>query len=170
MKGQELMEALSYVDEEYIAAADRKPPHRLRWQPFAAACLVLVLAGVWRFFPKMETKEAAWEDASPMAMASGTARSSKEMDEGTGAAVMMASPFAEMTVQVLEWTEEGARCRVVDPMNSGYEAGQELAVVLPEVMEASLDQEAAPVYRVSFLMTEETDTITAAGWTLEEKE
>ena len=105
-----------------------------------------------------------------MAMASGTARSSKEMDAGNGAAVMMASPFAEMTVQVLEWTEEGARCRVVDPMNSGYEAGQELAVVLPEVTEASLDQEAAPVYRVSFLMNEETGTITAAGWTLEEKE
>ena len=176
MKGQELMEALSYVDEEYIAAADRKPPHRLRWQPFAAACLVLVLAGVWRFFPKMETKEAAREDASPMAMASGTARSSKEMDAGTGAAVMMASPFAEMTVQVLEWTEEGARCQVVDPLTSDFQPEDQVTIILPRTEEAAaqpaamdLDGEAA-VYRVSFLPDSGSDTITADQWIHEEQE
>lgn len=170
MNGQELMEALSYVDEKYIAAADRTPVRRIHWQPIAAAaaCLVLVLAGAWRFFPRMETKEAAMEDAAPMT--SGTARSIQEMNSGSGAAVMMASPFVEMTVQVLEWTEDGARCRVVEPLTSGYEAGQELNVVLPEVTEASLEYEAAPVYRVSFLLTEEADTITAAQWTLEENE
>lgn len=177
MNGQELMEALSYVDEEYVAAADKRPVRRIHWQPFAAAaaCLILVLAGVWQYLPQPQTKEAAQEDAAPMVMASGSARSSQEMDAGNGAAVMMASPFVQMTVQVLEWTEEGACCQVVDPMNTGYEAGQELTVVLPEATEAYLpspaspDSADAPVYRVSFLMTEETHTITAAQWTQEEQ-
>ena len=170
MNGQELVEAMGYVDEKYVAAADRTPVRRIHWQPIAAAaaCLVLVLVGAWRYLPQPQTKEAAVEDAS--VMVSGAARSMQEMDAGNGAGVMMASPFVEMTVQVLEWTEEGARCQVVDPMNTDFEAGQELTVILPEVTEASLEYEAALKYRVSFLMTEETDTITAAQWTLEEKE
>ena len=170
MNGQELVEAMGYVDEQYIAAADKQPVHRIRWQPIAAAaaCLVLVLMGAWRYLPQPQTKEAAVEEDA--VMVSGTARSSQEMDAGTGAAVMMASPFAEMTVQVLEWTEEGARCQVVDPMNSGYEIGQALTVVLPEVAEASMEYKAEPVYRVRFLPSEEPDTITAAAWTPEETE
>ena len=171
MNGQELVEAMSYVDEAYIAAAERKPARVLRWQPIAAAaaCLALVLIGAWRYLPQTQTKEAAVEEDA--AMFSGAARSSKEMDAGNGTAVMMASPFIEMTVQVLEWTQDGARCRVVDPMDSGYEAGQELTVILPEVTEASAFEydTAEPVYRVSFLMNEEPGTITAAGWTREEQ-
>lgn len=170
MNGQELVEAMGYVDEKYVAAADKKPVRAIHWQPIAAAaaCLVLVLIGAWRYLPQPQTNEAAVEEDA--VMVSGTTRSSKEMEVGNGAAVMMVTPFVEMTVQVLEWTEEGARCRVVDPMNSGYKIEQELTVILSEVTEASMEYKAEPVYRVSFLMSEDPDTITAAQWTLEEKE
>ena len=187
MKGQELMEALSYVDEKYIAAAEAKPVRRLHWQSLtaAAACLLLVLACCWQFLPQQETQEAAQDEAAPMAMASGTARSSKEMDSGNGAAVMMASPLAEMTVQVLEWTQEGACCQVVDPGTSDFQPGDQVTVVLPETQEAAqpemekaaqpaamaLDEDASTVvYRVSFLPDGGTDTIAAAQWSLAEEE
>ena len=112
-----------------------------------------------------------------MAMASGTARSSKEMDSGNGAAVMMASPLAEMTVQVLEWTQEGACCQVVDPGTSDFQPGDQVTVVLPEMEEAAaqpsamaLEEDAnAVVYRVCFLPDGGTDTIAAAQWSLAEE-
>ena len=175
MNGQELLEAWGYVDEKYIAAADRKPARRIHWQPFAAAaaCLVLVLAGALRYLP--QTKEAAQDEVAPMAMAAGTARS-QEAAQDNGSAMMMASAVVEMTVQVLEWTEEGARCRVLDPLTSDFQPEDQVTVILPRTEEAAaqpavmdLDGE-TEVYRVSFLPDGELDTITAAQWTPENQE
>ena len=186
MNGKELMESMGYVDEKYIAAAEAKPVRRIHWQPIAAAaCLILVLAGTWQVLPRLKTEEAASNDAAPMAMTSGTARNSREADQGNGAAVMMATPLAEMTVQVLEWTQEGACCQVVDPGTSDFQPGDRVTVVLPEAEEAAqpemekaaqpaamaLDEDASTVvYRVSFLPDGGTDTIAAAQWSLAEEE
>ena len=179
MNGKELLESMGYVDEKYIAAAEAKPVRRLHWQSLtaAAACLLLVLACCWQFLPQQKIQEAAQDEAAPMAMASGTARSSKEMDSGNGAAVMMASPLAEMTVQVLEWTQEGACCQLVDPGTSDFQPGDQVTVVLPEMEEAAaqpsamaLEEDAnAVVYRVCFLPDGGTDTIAAAQWSLAEE-
>ena len=177
MNGQELLEAMSYVEEKYIAAAEGKPARRIHWQPFAAAaaCLVLVLVGAWRYLPQPQTKEAAQDEAAPMAMAAGTARS-QEAAQDNGPAMMMASPFAQMTVRVLEWTEEGARCQVVDPLTSDFQPEDQVTIILPRTEEAAaqpaamdLDGEAA-VYRVSFLPDGGSDTITADQWIQEEQE
>ena len=187
MNGKELMESMGYVDEKYIAAAEAKPVRRIYWQSLAAAaaCLILVLACSWQFLPQPKTEEAASNDAAPMVMTSGTARSSREADQGNGAAVMMATPLAEMTVQVLEWTQEGACCQVVDPGTSDFQPGDRVTVVLPETQEAAqpetekaaqpaamaLDEDASTVvYRVSFLPDGGTDTIAAAQWSLAEEE
>lgn len=186
MNGKELMESMGYVDEKYIAAAEAKPVRRIHWQPIAAAaCLILVLAGTWQVLPRLKTEEAASNDAAPMVMTSGTARNSREADQGNGAAVMMATPLAEMTVQVLEWTQEGACCQVVDPGTSDFQPGDRVTVVLPEAEEAAqpemekaaqpaamaLDEGApAVVYRVSFLPDGGTDTIAAAQWTRADSE
>lgn len=187
MNGKELMESMGYVDEKYIAAAEAKPVRRIHWQSLAAAaaCLILVLACSWQFLPQPKTEEAASNDAAPMVMTSGTARNSREADQGNGAAVMMATPLAEMTVQVLEWTQEGACCQVVDPGTSDFQPGDRVTVVLPETLEATqpemgkaaqpaamaLDEDASTVvYRVSFLPDGGTDTITAAQWFLAEEE
>lgn len=178
MNGKELMESMGYVDEKYIAAAEAKPVRRIHWQPIAAAaCLILVLAGTWLVLPRLKTEEAASNDAAPMVMTSGTARNSREADQGNGAAVMMATPLAEMTVQVLEWTQEGACCQVVDPGTSDFQPGDQVTVVLPETQEAAqpaamaLDEDASTVvYRVSFLPDGGKDTIAAAQWSLAEEE
>lgn len=188
MNGKELMESMGYVDEKYIAAAEAKPVRRIYWQSLAAAaaCLILVLACSWQFLPQLKTEEAASNDAAPMVMTSGTARNSREADQGNGAAVMMATPLAEMTVQVLEWTQEGACCQVVDPGTSDFQPGDQVTVVLPETQEAAaqpemekaaqpaamaLDEDASTVvYRVSFLPDGGTDTIAAAQWSLAEEE
>ena len=117
MNGKELMESMGLVDEKYIAEAEEAPGKHRRWKPLAAtasaaACLALVLLGVWQFRPqKLMENDTTMVSAAvyQTEAAAGTARMAEEVvtDQDLGAAPMMASGLAEMTVQVVERTEEG---------------------------------------------------------------
>ena len=196
MNGKELMESMGYVDEKYIAEAENTAPkRRVRFNPLvatvsAAACLVLVLAGVWQFRPQKQT-----EDAAPMVSAAlyagetasgGTARSVEETaaDQPVGAAPMMVSALAEMTVQVVEQRPDALVCLVIDPGTSDFQSNDQVRITLPETTgttqsqeetAAALEKAIAPQadegeapeqrYRVTFLPDQDAAAITPVQWT-----
>lgn len=182
MNGKDLMESMGYVDEKYIADAETPPARRrLHWQPMiaAAACLVLVLTGVWQFLPRQQA-----EDAAPMvsaalyqkeAAAGGTARAVEETaaevarDQDTGAVPMMVSALAEMTVRVMEQGADELVCVVTDPGTSDFQPGDQVTILLPqqEYAPAALaeDEESRQsLFRVAFLPDQDAATITPAQW------
>lgn len=149
MNGKELMESMGYVDEKYIAEAeDAAPKRRRHWQPLAAAvsaaaCLALVLMGVWQLRPQKQTEnDTAMVSAALYtgeAASGGTARSMEETtaDQAVGAAPMMASALAEMTVQVVERTADGIVCIVTDPGTSDFQPNDQVTIALPAATEAA---------------------------------
>lgn len=166
MNGKELLQAMSYVDEKYIADAERRPQRRiLRWQSAAAmaACLCLVL-GAWRISSvfqkqaKIQTtgvvEEQAMDMAEPQFAAAGNG------DNMEAAQPMLAaarSAAAQMTVR-LKGTEENLLiCIVTDPGTGAYPEGTELRIAPPDETEeysALLDTTAsmadAPLLRVTY--------------------
>lgn len=198
MNGKELMESMGLVDEKYIAEAEEAPGKQRRWKPLAAtasaaACLALVLLGVWQFRPQKLTENDTTMVSAAVYQteaAAGTARMAEEVvtdqdlgaapmmeeagaNQAVGAAPMMASGLAEMTVQVVERTEEGLLCVVTDPGTSDYQVNDLVKIALPEEAEqeaaqpAALDADAEPPqYEVSFLPDQGSDTITPAQWNL----
>lgn len=198
MNGKELMESMGLVDEKYIAEAEEAPGKHRRWKPLAAtasaaACLVLVLLGVWQLRPqKLMENDTTMVSAAvyQTEAAAGTARMAEEVvtdqdlgaapmmeeavaNQAVGAAPMMASGLAEMTVQVVERTEEGLLCVVTDPGTSDYQVNDLVKIALPEEAEQEAAQPAAlaadaepPQYEVSFLPDQGSDTITPAQWNL----
>lgn len=186
MNGKDLMESMGYVDEKYIADAETPPARRrLHWQPMiaAAACLVLVLTGVWQFLPRQQA-----EDAAPMvsaalyqkeAAAGGTARTVEDAveeaaaeataaDQDTGAVAMMVSALAEMTVRVVERGEDALVCLVTDPGTSDYQVNDQVKIALPDAnSQAEAEQADAgegTLYRVSFLPDQGAEFINPAQW------
>lgn len=184
MNGRELMESMGYVDEKYIAEAEEASGAHRRWKPLAAtasaaACLALVLLGVWQLRPQKLTENDTTMVSAALytgEAASGTAARSMEenaLDQGLGVAPMMVSGLAEMTVQVVERTEEGLLCVVTDPGTSDYQVNDLVKIALPGEAEqkaaqpAALDADAEPPrYEVSFLPDQGSDTITPAQWNL----
>ena len=198
MNGKELMESMGLLDEKYIAEAEEAPGKQRRWKPLAAtvsaaACLALVLLGVWQFRPQKLTENDTTMVSAAVYQteaAAGTARMAEEVvtdqdlgaapmmeeagaNQAVGAAPMMASGLAEMTVQVVERTEEGLLCVVTDPGTSDYQVNDLVKIALPEEAEQEAAQPAAlaadaepPQYEVSFLPDQGSDTITPAQWNL----
>lgn len=198
MNGKELMESMGLVDEKYIAEAEEAPGKQRRWKPLAAtvsaaACLALVLLGVWQLRPqKLMENDTTMVSAAvyQTEAAAGTARMAEEVvtdqdlgaapmmeeagaNQAVGAAPMMVSGLAEMTVQVVERTEEGLLCVVTDPGTSDYQVNDLVKIALPEEAEQEAAQPAAlaadaepPQYEVSFLPDQGSDTITPAQWNL----
>ena len=165
MNGNELLEAMSFLDEKYIDEAEAEPKkRRLYRQPAfatvaAAACLTLVLAGVWK-----TTRQKQYEEAPSLGAA--VYRMETEANQAVDAAPMMVSVFARMTVQVVEQTEDAYVCIVTDPGTSGYEIRQQVTIVLPETTtaaEAATDS-AETLYQVTFDPGETADVITAIEW------
>lgn len=198
MNGKELMESMGLVDEKYIAEAEEAPGKHRRWRPLAAtasaaACLALVLLGVWQLRPQKLTENDTTMVSAAVYQteaAAGTARMAEEVvtdqdlgaapmmeeagaNQAVGAAPMMVSGLAEMTVQVVERTEEGLLCVVTDPGTSDYQVNDLVKIALPEEAEQEAAQPAAlaadaepPQYEVSFLPDQGSDTITPAQWNL----
>lgn len=198
MNGKELMESMGLVDEKYIAEAEEAPGKQRRWKPLAAtvsaaACLALVLLGVWQLRPQKLTENDTTMVSAAVYQteaAAGTARMAEEVvtdqdlgaapmmeeavaNQAAGAAPMMVSGLAEMTVQVVERTEEGLLCVVTDPGTSDYQVNDLVKIALPEEAEQEAAQPAAlaadaepPQYEVSFLPDQGSDTITPAQWNL----
>lgn len=193
MNGKELMESMGYVDEQYIAEAEKNPARRrLHWQPLiaAAACVTLVLTVGWRFLPQLrKTEEPAVNAAlyQGEAPAAGTARSVEETaaDQAVGAAPMMVSALAEMTVQVVEQRPDALVCLVIDPGTSDFQSNDQVRITLPETTGTTQSQEETAAaalekavatqadegeapeqrYRVTFLPDQDAATITPVQWT-----
>lgn len=169
MNGKELMESMGYVDEKYIAEAEDAPPkRRIHWQPLAAAvsaaaCLTLVLVGVWQFRPQKLTENDTSMVSAALytgeAASGGTARSVEETaaDQAVGAAPMMVSALAEMTVQVVERTADGLVCIVTDPGTSDFQPNDQVTIALPGATEAASVQAETDVSGMS-----ETEELNAA--------
>lgn len=180
MNGKELMESMGYVDEQYIAEAEEAPIRRKSFNPLmaiapAAACLALILAGVWSV-PRLQKQTT---DEAPMAGAAvyqaeaalGTARMAEDntAPQAVGAAPMMASGLTKMTVQVVAQTEDALVCIVTDPGSSDYQVDDQVKIALQEEAEqpAALDADAKPPqYEVSFLPDPDAQIITPAQWNL----
>ena len=161
MNGKELLESMGHVDEQYVAEAEEAPKRRRYWQTIgiSAACLALVLAGVWRFLPLRLEEQT--EDSSPMVMtAKESARSLMETNAADAPAVASysASALVRMTVRVTEITEEALLCQVVDPGTSDYQAEELIKITLQEECEASA------LYEVLFLPEQGTELLTPVQW------
>lgn len=189
MNGNELLEAMSFLDEKYIDEAEAEPKkRRLYRQPAfaavaAAACLTLVLAGVWKTTRQKQYEEAPSLGAAVYQMETEAAVSPEigartaektEANQAVDAAPMMVSVFARMTVQVVEQTEDAYVCIVTDPGTSGYEIRQQVTIVLPtEETAATMEPATAAgttedtsetLYQVTFDPGEAAEVITAIEW------
>lgn len=178
MNGKDFMEAMSYVDEKYIAQAEELPRRHAHWKPLvaAAACLVVVLTALWQLWPEQSTQMEMAQGRQEAAMAEKTmsaARSGELSQTDTavsGAAAMTALAPVRMTVRVVEQQEEGLLCQVVDPGSSGFQPGQQVTVLLPESVRnqpAAMSEdssEEAWLFTVTFFPGQAEETVSALEW------
>lgn len=85
MNGRELLEALSYIDEELLAASE-KPAKKTSWRQWTAlaACLCILILGVFSFrqMEKTAKTEGAADQRAPEAMmATGRSRETEAATE-----------------------------------------------------------------------------------------
>lgn len=175
MNGKELLESMGYVDEKYIAEAEEAPGRRRHWQPLiaAAACLALVLAGVWEFLPRQEKLDAAPQAAAFQAKSAEAAeeRSLNDQEEDqvfSAGTPMQFSGLVEMTIRVVERGEDALVCLVTDPGTSDYQVNDQVKIALPDAnSQAEAEQAGAgegTLYRVSFLPDQGAELINPAQW------
>ena len=176
MNGKELLESMGYVDEKYIAEAEEAPKRRRHWQPLiaAAACLALVLAGVWEFLPRQEKLDAAPQAAAFQAKSAEAAveRSLNDQEEDlvfSAGTPMQLSGLAEMTVRVEERGEDALICLITDPGTSDYQVNDRVKIALPDTdsQAAEADQTGdteETLYRVFFLPDQGAELINPAQW------
>lgn len=160
MNGKEMLEAMSFVDEKYIEDAEAAPKrNRIHWQGFAAAaaCLAVVLVGVWSLNNQKETAElAAAQDAEIAAYGADT-----ELSAMMSGAVSKRIFVPEMTVLVVEQEGNALRCQVEEPGTGSLEAGQEITVLLPDDFQDTLSGRLL----ISFSPTDDASIVTALDWT-----
>lgn len=160
MNGKEMLEAMSFVDEKYIEDAEAAPKrNRIHWQGFAAAaaCLAVVLVGVWSLNSQKETAELiAAQDAEIAAYGADT-----ELSAMMSGAVSKRIFVPEMTVLVVEQEGNALRCQVEEPGTGSLEAGQEITVLLPDDFQDTLSGRLL----ISFSPTDDASIVTALDWT-----
>lgn len=160
MNGKEILEAMSFVDEKYIEDAEAAPKRRrIHWQGFAAAaaCLAVVLVGVWSLNSQKETAElTAAQDAEIAAYGADT-----ELSAMMSGAVSKRIFVPEMTVLVVEQEGNALRCQVEEPGTGSLEAGQEITVLLPDDFQGTLSGRLL----ISFSPTDDASIVTALDWT-----
>lgn len=176
MNGKDLTEALSFIDESYIAEAETAGKvRRIRWQPMAAlaACLALVLIG-YRNLPMLTGKNAmqmaVYESASSdTAAVNGMLQAeekrsaiTEEAEMDTAMMPMMISAWTEMSVKFQSFEDDVAVCVVTDPGTSGLEVGTEVRIraELPmEKYEGTVSYAESPVFRILYEPEEMQDGV-----------
>lgn len=159
MNGKEMLEAMSFVDEKYIEDAEAAPKrNRIHWQGFAAAaCLAVVLVGVWSLNSQKETAElTSAQEAEIAAYGADT-----ELSAMMSGAVSKRIFVPEMTVLVVEQEGNTLRCQVEAPGTGSLEAGQEITVLLPDDFQDTLSGRLL----ISFSPTDDASIVTALDWT-----
>lgn len=173
MNGQEMLEALGYIDEKYIDDAARIPKRkRNRWiVPLAgAACAGIALLTAWQLATYqskgVESIQLAMEDfavevndATEAAIASYSmdaapiARSSGATEAAGATATAAIIPY-EMTVQVVQQQEDGTvLCTVVNPGTGAFQPGQQLQIVWNQAENASASPEETAQLQKTFVIT-----------------
>lgn len=130
MNGKDLMEAMGYVDESFLAEAEAAVPARRRviWQPIAAAaCIGLAVLGYQAVDSRNSSGNLARSVGMPMLDAE------VEMAE---AAPMLLSVTAQMTVQLTGQEGDTLLCTVTDSGSGTIPVGTQLRIVPPEQVPA----------------------------------
>ena len=159
MNGKEILEAMSFVDEKYVADAEAAPKRRrIHWQGFAAAaaCLAVVLIGVWNLNGREKAAAPVAEKSADISIYSGN-----DVMPMVGSAMGRSAAVPEVTLLVLSQQENILHCQVADPGTSSFETGTEITVLLP-------DEYTSPVsgrLLVSFSPGEDDNTVVALNWT-----
>lgn len=124
MNGKDLMEAMSYIDEAYLAEADAPVRRRIPWQPIAAAaCVGLAVLG-YRAVDILQTPKLAksadiqFQDAC-----------FKIVEE----TIMYLPASAQMTVRVTGQEDDCLLCTVTDSGSGSIPVGTQLRIAPPEL-------------------------------------
>lgn len=152
MNGRDLLEAMSFLDEELVAASD-PPPRAIPWKRALslAACFCVLLAGAFFLFrlnPANDAKESATEAAmfSAANAEADAALPETACDGGEAPAAGNASEELSYTVRLEELTETGFRATALED-TPDWEQGES---ILMEYAEGFLPDALSPgtEYRV----------------------
>lgn len=137
MNGRDLLEAMSFLDEELVAASD-PPPRAIPWKRALslAACFCVLLAGAFFLFrlnPANDAKESATEAAmfSAANAEADAALPETACDGGEAPAAGNASEELSYTVRLEELTETGFRATALEE-SPDWEQGDSLLIAYAE--------------------------------------
>lgn len=137
MNGRDLLEAMSFLDEELVASSDA-PPRAFPWKRVLslAACFCIVLAGAFFLFrlnPANQAKESATEAAmfSATNAAADAALPETACDVGEAPAADNASEELSYTVRLEELTETGFRATALED-TPDWEQGESILMEYAE--------------------------------------
>lgn len=130
MNGNDLIKALSFVDEKYIDEADQPAPRRIRWQPIAAMaacfCLILLAARFWAPAQSVQKTEAA----VMMETAKGAIVEEAMLDMAANS-FSAAAPL-QMTVRAVSLSDGILTCVVTAPGTGGFAAEETVKLALTQ--------------------------------------
>ncbi|MGN1015693.1 MAG: hypothetical protein ACI4PL_01735 [Faecousia sp.] len=137
MNGRDLLEAMSFLDEELVAASDA-PPRAIPWKRVLslAACFCILLAGAFFLF-RLNPANQATESATEAAMFSAAnaeadaALPETACDVGEAPAAGNASEALCYTVRLEELTETGFRARALEE-SPDWEQGDSILIAYAE--------------------------------------
>lgn len=139
MNGKDLLEAMSYVDEAYIQEAEEPVRRRIHWVRYTAmaACLALVFAG-WNAYQKISRPMlAVYYPQEDYDMRASYELVEEKKSETSQSTPMMKSSSCTMKVRFTGMEGNIMLCTVEDGGNTGYPAGTELRIAVPESFRAA---------------------------------
>lgn len=152
MNGKDLLEAMSFIDESYIAQAEKKPA-RKNYRPLIttlttiAACFALLVgSGYWYAHGKLARiqmasyKESAYSQeldafVAPQRVTESVAAGGTEsrMLDAADANIAMAVQVQTVTVQVTAQEDGFYRCTITDPGTGPWQSpGTEIRIPIQE--------------------------------------
>lgn len=132
MNGNDLLKAMSFVDEKYIDEADKPAARRIRWKPIAAMaacfCLILLAARVWRPIQNLQKVETA-----VVMEAAKSAVAEEAMLDLASNSFSAAMPLTlSMTVRTVSLSDGILTCVVTDQATSSFAADEIVKLSLTE--------------------------------------
>lgn len=130
MNGNDLLKAMSFVDEKYVDEAQQPMRRRISWKPIAAAaacfCLIFLAARVWMPMQSVHNIEA-----TVMMEAAKSAITEEAMLDVATNSFSATIPLS-MTVRAVNLTDGILTCTVTAPGTSGFAADEIVKLSLTE--------------------------------------
>lgn len=143
MNGNDLLKALSFVDEKYVDEAEQPARRHFRWQPIAALaacfCLILLAVRVWMPLRKVQFMEIAAPMEAAMSVLTEEAVKEASMEEAmldVSANSFAAAAPMQMTVQTVNLSDDILTCTVINPGSSGFAPDEIIKLALTEEQQA----------------------------------